>query len=117
MANVPTILVAYAFQTAFFPVYESLKEKNDKSGIIVAMSASLFCFFIYVVIALVALYMYGSEVKGNILEDVDLVGGALSTVLQVIFLLISAMHIPIVFFVGKEAVLIIVDEAMRKSIS
>jgi hypothetical protein len=31
------------------------------------------------------------------------------------FMMIAAMHIPIVFFIGKECILIIIDEIMRKS--
>jgi len=33
------------------------------------------------------------------------------------FMIIAAMHIPIVFFIGKDAVLIIIDEYMRKTTS
>jgi len=33
------------------------------------------------------------------------------------FMMIAAMHIPIVFFIGKESILIIVDEIWRKSTS
>ena len=33
LANVPTIFLAYGFQSAFFPAYQSLKEKTDANGI------------------------------------------------------------------------------------
>ena len=33
------------------------------------------------------------------------------------FMIITAMHIPIVFFVGKESLIIIVDEIMRGTIA
>lgn len=36
-------------------------------------------------------------------------------ILMGMFMIIAAMHIPIVFFVGKEAILIIIDEIMRES--
>ena len=33
------------------------------------------------------------------------------------FLIISAMHIPVIFYLGKESILIVVDEIRNKSIS
>jgi hypothetical protein len=38
-------------------------------------------------------------------------------VMQFLFLIILACHVPYLFFSGKEAILIIIDEIMRKSIS
>ena len=38
-------------------------------------------------------------------------------VMQFLFLIILACHIPYLFFSGKEALLILIDECMRKSIS
>jgi hypothetical protein len=38
-------------------------------------------------------------------------------VMQFLFLIILACHIPYLFYSGKEALLIMIDEIMRKSIS
>jgi len=38
-------------------------------------------------------------------------------VMQFFFLIILACHIPYLFFSGKEAILIVIDEIMRRSIS
>lgn len=40
-----------------------------------------------------------------------------SYIMQFLFLIILACHIPYLYFSGKEALLIAVDEAMRRSIS
>jgi hypothetical protein len=38
-------------------------------------------------------------------------------IMQFMFLIILGCHIPYLFFSGKEALLIIIDETMRRSIS
>ena len=44
-------------------------------------------------------------------------GGILPIILLIIFLLIAVMHIPIIFYIGKEAILIMFDELTRRSYS
>ena len=75
--------------------------------------------------------MYGSLIEGDILGSIskaypiDKEGKSLpgavvypeSYVMQILFLIIIACHIPYLFFAGKEALLIIIDEYMRNSIS
>lgn len=75
--------------------------------------------------------MYGSRIGSDVLEviskkyPIDKDGNPLkdskvypeSYVMQVLFLIIIACHIPYLFFSGKEALLIIIDEYMRNSIS
>jgi hypothetical protein len=75
--------------------------------------------------------MYGSRIEDDVLGSIGLkypidkdgnpMQGAVvypeSYVMQVLFLIIIACHIPYLFFSGKEALLIIIDEYMRNSIS
>lgn len=117
LANVPTIFLAYGFQSAFFPAYTSLKDKTDANGIKTTVGSFTFCIIVYVATSIVALLKFGTDLKGNILENVSDLDGAIPIIISIIFLLIAMMHIPIVLFVGKEAVLIIIDEIMRKSYS
>jgi hypothetical protein len=61
--------------------------------------------------------LYGENVESNLLKNLTGESGALPIILELIFLVIAVVHIPIIFYVGKEAVLIMFDEATRKSYS
>ena len=78
---------------------------------------------LYIILALLSIYMFGSNVHSSILEDVALEckdGQECpweSVVLRFLFLIVVGCHIPFIFFSGKEGVLIIIDEITRRSIS
>ena len=61
--------------------------------------------------------LYGEDVKSNLLLNVSEEHSVLPTILQFLFIAIAVVHIPLIFFAGKEAVLIIFDEITRKSYS
>ena len=117
MANIPTLFISYGFQSAFFPVFQALKKKTDGNGIKATASSFSFCVTVYVIVSIVALLKFGTKLEGNVLKSVGEASGALPIIINIVFLLIVMMHIPIVLFVGKEAFLIIIDEATRKSYS
>jgi len=72
---------------------------------------------IYIGVGIVGLLAFGDDIKGDIMINIsEQLNKPLSNyVLMTMFMIIAAMHIPIVFFIGKEAILIIVDEILRKS--
>ena len=79
---------------------------------------------IYLTFGVLSIYLFGSAVSPNILDNVGneckgTTGGCPweTYVLQVLFLVVLACHIPFVFFSGKEGILIIIDELDRRSIS
>jgi amino acid permease len=105
VSSLSTAFVAYGFQSAFFPIYNSLKVKSYKTGMSFTFLGIGFCFIIYMCVMFVSLYSFGTHIKGDVLLNVEDVTEWESYILRVIFLLVISTHTPFIFFIGKEAVL------------
>ena len=85
-------------------------------------ATSLIC-CLYVTVGGMSVFMFGKGIKGSVLDNVgdECLGDKpcpwQSYLTRFLFLIVLACHIPFAFFSGKEAVLIIIDEVDRKSIS
>ena len=76
---------------------------------------------LYFSLAIACIFMFGSSIQESVLINIGqpfqgsvTIG---SYVCQGLFLVILACHIPYLYYSGKESLLIIIDEIMRKSIS
>ena len=78
---------------------------------------------IYLLVSVSTIFMYGSNIQDNVLQNIGKSYPAVanvfweSFVMEILFLTILGCHIPYIYFSGKEALLIVVDEIMRRSIS
>lgn len=55
-----------------------------------------------------SVYAFGHEVKSDILKNVGANSGWETIILGALFGIVGALHIPLIFFVGKESFLIII---------
>jgi len=117
IAAFPTLISSYSINPAFFTAFASLKNKTNTNGILAGTLTLIIIFCVYVSSPLLAYALYGAAIKPNLLKNVSLEHDILPTILQFIFMIVAILHIPIIFFIGKEAVLIIFDEATRRSYS
>ena len=76
-------------------------------------SALSFC--VYVSLGILSIFIFGSDLKANVMRNVDEEKNAYSYVIRVAFLVVLACHIPYIFFPTKESFLIIIDEAQNQS--
>ncbi|CAI2363784.1 unnamed protein product [Moneuplotes crassus] len=116
-AKIPTMIASFSFQPSLFTAFGSLKHKTTMNGLKAGWTAIWTAYITYTVTPLIAFGLYGSKVEDNLLNNLTGDSRALPIILQVIFLVIAVLHIPIIFFIGKEVLLIIFDEATRGSYS
>lgn len=112
-------MTAYSFQFNLFPVLSSLKIRTDREGY-KAVSLSLgMAMTIYITLSYLAIYIFGSRLKPNLMQNVGLIEGHdfISSALRMVFAIVIVCHIPYVFFSCKESFLIIIDEQDRRTVS
>ena len=108
ISSLSTAFVAYGFQTAFFPIYNSLEKKSYYNGMKFTILGIGFCFVIYMIIMFISLYSFGVTINGDVLMNVEEVSAWESYVLRAIFLLVISTHTPFIIFIGKESLLALV---------
>jgi len=80
--------------------------------------AVLVSMVIYVTLSIMGIYMFGSNIKHDLLDSIGEEEYKWGTVvLCLTFFAVLIFHIPFVFFFGRENFLIVVDEIDRRSIS
>ena len=137
LSAMSVFLIAFSCQQNLFPIFSELKEKNTRGLTIVFGSASFLVLTLYVIMSTISMYMFGSynDVESTILDMIsdhqykpctarneqgECIAGDKpwqSYCLRILFLVVLFCHIPFIFFSGKEAILIAIDELDRKSIS
>jgi amino acid permease len=118
-----TIFVAFGYQQNAFPIFESLKNKTIpeyQKGSVIGLT---FCVTIYIGVAICGLLLFGDTLQSSVLinfGEIRTPNGKpewMSAIIQAAFIILLMCHIPFIFFAGKEALLIMVDELDRASIS
>ncbi|CAI2368531.1 unnamed protein product [Moneuplotes crassus] len=117
--TIPNIILAFGFHPCFFPIYNSLKPnlKNSTNGMKFATIAFIFTFIVYISVCCCALLIFGDGMKSDILKNISLTNYEYSRFILVVYLVISLMHMPMVFFSGKEAFINLYIELRYQKIS
>lgn len=125
MKTLSCFLVAFSFTINLFPIYSGLKVKTNQYCQNVVNHAITSVLFIYLFLSVSSCFLFGLQitaVDANVILNINSEYQTdkkrwESFVLRALFMVVLACHIPFVFFSGKEAMLIIIDEIDRRSIS
>ena len=124
LSAINVMLLAFSYQQNLFPIFSELKNKTNAEYMKASNLGLLFTWVIYVVVAILGVFMFGADLDSSILENISAVVNPKSGrgfwetyIEQSAFMLVLMCHVPFIFFSGKEGLLILVDEWRRKSIS
>ena len=118
-------MLAYSYQQNVFPIYSELKVKTNETYSNVSKLALPLTGSIYFAVGIICALMYGAGLESSVLLNIgnsrhkdDLSKGFWEAyICQISFMVVLMCHIPFIFFSGKEALLTVIDEIQRKSIS
>lgn len=115
------MFTACNFQVNLFPIHSHQIDKSVGATVKYISCSMVLVQSLYFALAICCIFMFGSTLNSSVLENIGepYQGevGLGSYVSQGLFLVILACHIPYLYYSGKESLLIIIDEIMRKSIS
>jgi len=121
------MIFCFAFTSNLFPIYSALKVKTNENGLKVFGIATVIAIVVFSGVSLIGLMIFGKQIVqngGNLISNINL-EVSLNTgnnhweayVMRILYFIIVITHVPPIFFPGKEAILIMVDEIDRRSIS
>ncbi|CDW85330.1 UNKNOWN [Stylonychia lemnae] len=111
------VLTAYGFILNFYPIFAQLEVRSNKNGYLSTLMAMLFCFITYLLFSYFAMETYGEYLNPNIFENIQVETNIPSYFIRFIFLAIFICNIPFIFLPGKECLLMMIDEALKNTIS
>lgn len=120
--SIAIINLAVNFHVNLFSVNASQIDQSIRTTIRNIVISLILACCVYVFLTISSIVMYGSHIAQSLLVNIGISYRdnrvyVESYVMQLLFLVVLAAHIPFVFFSAKESLLIMIDEFMRRSIS
>lgn len=96
-----------------------MKDKSNDKGIQAIVLAIGMAMIIYISLSILSIYTFGSKLEADVIVNVsnEINHQWESITLRVAFAIVIICHILYLFFSGKEAMLMVIDEWDRQSIS
>lgn len=66
------IVLAYGYSINLFPTYNSLGDnKSNATGMTAVMISAVLSFCVYVSLGILSIFIFGSDVKANVMTNID----------------------------------------------
>jgi len=98
-------LTSYGFIINLFPIASQMKEQSYNNVMSSIFIALCFCFSAYLILALLAQNLFGSNIQVSLFDNMKDDRGILSVGVRCLFLIIFLCNIPYLFFPGKMSIL------------
>ena len=110
--------LAYSYQQNIFPIFWELKERTYDNYSTASKYAMTLVGAFYLIVGIIGAMMFGHTLKSSVLLNIGIArhfddptkGFFEAYISQISFMIVLMCHIPFIFFSGKEALLICVDE-------
>ena len=114
VTGINIMLFAVGYQITLFPTMDSLgKDQVATQGMKVVSVALGLMFPIYLSVAILSIYTFGSDLDTSVLVNVGKEGNAYALIIQATFLVVIGIHIPFYYFPTKESLLLIIEETQN----
>ena len=105
--TIPNTFTVFWYHPLFYSLYTSLRSRTAENSFKFAFFSSIFVFTMYILIGLLSLFIFGTDIESSFLNNISESKLIFKHLLLILYLVVSATHIPMVFFAGKEAILYI----------
>ena len=125
ISSLSVTMLAYSYQQNVFPIFSELRNKTNAEYQAVSLRGLPLTACIYFLVGTICALSFGKTLESSVLLNIgeirhkDDPSKAFweAYICQIAFMIVLFCHIPFIFFSGKEAMLIVIDEIIRKSIS
>ena len=100
-----------------FPAYVELEKRSTERFTQASFFMSLIQGVIYVTASTICVLLFGSEISNDLLTNISSRQGTVSVLIRSSYCFLLLFHLPYFFFSVKEYVLVMIDEALNRSLS
>lgn len=112
MGSFPSVFVAFTFQYNFFPIYNTIKNVDDKKMMMTSVVAITLVLIVYSLVGVCGYLSYGNKIQANFLESMSIsdLGPSFYYILLIAFSTAVSFSVPLFFFACRNYLLSFIQD-------